>query len=148
MLVGQLRRTLIERVEQVAAERDEEVAAQVLTHARTILVALAGRPGDEEVSLQELTVGTQTAALIMGLHREYVRSLVRGGRLSATKTNGEFQIPLSAVADLMRTEADYRTARKVKTLPSEWWSVGNPTLEVKLTYEDMASLPELPPRES
>ncbi len=114
MLVGELRRTLIERVEQVAAEGDEEVAAQVLTHARTILVALAGHPGDEEVSLQELTVGTQTAALIMGLHREYVRSLVRGGRLSATKTNGEFQIPLSAVAD---------AAYKLKTLPSESWSL-------------------------
>ena len=112
MLVAELRRTLIERVGQVAAEEDEEVAAQVLTHARTILVALARRPGDEEVSLQELTVGTQTAALIMGMHRESVRSLVRHGRLPATKTNGEFQIPLSAVADY-----------KSKTPPPEWGSV-------------------------
>ena len=136
MLVSELRRTLIERVEQVAAEKDEEVAAQVLTHARTILVALAGHPGDEEVSLQELTVGTQTAALIMGMHRESVRSLVRQGRLAATKTNGEFQIPLSAVAD-------YRMG----ALPLRWGSVRNPALEVTLTYEDMPN-PEVPRRES
>ena len=136
MLVGELRQALIKKMEQVAAEKDEEVAAQVLTHARTILVALAGRPSDENVSLQELTVGTQTAALIMGVHRESVRSLVRQGRLSATKTNGEFQIPLSAVADY-----------KLKTPPLRWGSVRNPALEVTLTYEDMPS-PEVPPRES
>ena len=121
MLVHELRRTLLERVEHVAAKSDEEVAAQVLTHARTILVALAGHPGDEEVSLQELTVGTQTAALIMGMHRESVRSLVRQGRLPGTKTNGEFQIPLSAVADY-----------KLKTPPSEWGPVG-----IELHYGDV-----------
>ena len=136
MLVGELRQALIKKVEQVAAEKDEEVAAQVLTHARTILVALAGRPSDENVSLQELTVGTQTAALIMGVHRESVRSLVRQGRLSATKTNGEFQIPLSDVADY-----------KLKPPLLRWGSVRNPALEVTLTYEDMPS-PEVPPRES
>lgn len=101
MLVAELRRKLIEKVEQVATEESEEEAAIVLTHIRAILVALAGRPGNEGVSLQELRVGTQTAAVIMGLHREYVRTLVRSGRLSATKTNGEFQVALSDIANHM-----------------------------------------------
>ena len=103
MLVAELRQKLIEKVERVATEEGEEAAAMVLTHARAILIALAGRPGNEEVSLQELRVGTQTAALIMGLHREYVRALVRSGRLSATKTNGEFQVALSDISNQMLT---------------------------------------------
>lgn len=101
MLVAELRRKLIAKVEQVATEESEEAAAIVLTHIRAILVALAGRPGNEEVSLQELKVGTQTAALIMGLHREYIRALVRSGRLPATKTNGEFQVALSDISNHM-----------------------------------------------
>ena len=101
MLVAELRRKLIEKVEQVATEESEEAAAIVLTHARAILIALAGHPGNEEVSLQELRVGTQTAAVIMGLHREYIRALARAGQLSATKTNGEFQIALSDISNQM-----------------------------------------------
>ena len=125
MQVTELRRRLVDRVAKVATEPDEEATAIALTHVRAILVALAGRPDDDEVSLDGLTVGTQTAALIMGLHREYVRTLVRGGQLSATKTNGEFQIPLSDVADhtltpLGRQELLLRKEGKSRPLDKGW----------------------------
>ena len=98
MQVEELRNRLITRIESVVAEGDEEETAQVMAFARAILVALAPNNADEEVSLQELSVGTQTASLIMGYHREYLRALVRRGELSATKSNGELQIPLAEIA--------------------------------------------------
>ena len=45
-------------------------------------------------------MGTGTAALILGLHTEYVRSLIRRGRLQAAKENGEYRIPLAQTAEL------------------------------------------------
>jgi hypothetical protein len=104
MQVAELRKRLITRIERVAAHGDEEETALVMAFARAILVALAPNSADEEVSLQELSVGTQTAALIMGYHREYVRALVRGGELSATKSNGELQIPLAEIAEHVSKE--------------------------------------------
>ena len=104
MQVAELRSRLISRIERVVAEGDEEETALVLAYARAILVALARNGPDEEVSLGEAAVGTETAALIMGLHREYVRALVRHGGLSATKTNGELHIPLAGIVDRMSRE--------------------------------------------
>ena len=104
MRVAELRDRLAEKVAQVATEADEEIVARVLTYVRVLLVALAGRPGAEDVSLDKLTVGTRTAAVIMGLHEEFVRSLVRDGRLSSAKTNDELQLSLSAIVELMLME--------------------------------------------
>ena len=100
MLVAQLRQRLVERVAQVSAEGEETSAAIVLAYTRAALVALAGRPGDQEVVLQDLTVGTRTAALILRLHPEYIRLLIRTGRLQATKENGEYRIALASTAEL------------------------------------------------
>ena len=54
--------------------------------------------------MQGLAVGTGTAALILGLHPEYVRQIIRRGRLVATKENGEFQVGLPALVDFMERE--------------------------------------------
>ena len=126
MQVAELRKRLITRIERVAADGDEEETAQVMAYARAILVALAGNPIDEEVSLQDLRVGTRTAALIMGYHREYLRALARGGELSATKSNGELQIPLAKIAEHMSKERCI--AHPVHTSHS-WWR--EMTTEVK-----------------
>ena len=104
MRVAELRDRLAEKVAQAASEADEELVARALTYVRVILVALAGRPGAEDVSLDKLTVGTQTAAVIMGLPEQFVRSLVRDGRLSSAKTNDEFRLSLSAIAEHMLME--------------------------------------------
>ncbi len=104
MQVEELRNRLVARIQAVAAEGDEEETAQVMAFARAILVALAESRPDEEVSLQQLRVGTRTAALIMGYHREYLRALVRRDELSATKSNGELQIPLSEIANHISKE--------------------------------------------
>lgn len=101
MRVAELRKRLIDKVEQAATYGDEAAATLVLTNARAALIALAGRPEDEEVSLQDMTVGTYTAALILGMHREYVRMLVRTGQLKATKDNGEHQLLLSDVMEYL-----------------------------------------------
>ena len=100
MLVTELRQRMVEKVSQVSSQGDEATTATVLAYARAAFTALAGRPGDQEVVLQELTVGTRTAALILGLHPEYVRLLIRRGRLQATKENGEYQIALVSIVEL------------------------------------------------
>ena len=100
MLVDELRQRLVGKVSQVSAEGDETTTATVLAYIRAALTALAGRPGDQEVVLQDLTVGTRTAARILGLHPEYVRFLIRTGRLQATKENGEYRIALASAAEL------------------------------------------------
>ena len=99
MLVHEIRKSLVERVGRVAAGGDEVEVGVVLSHTRSILIALANYAEGENVSLEDLTVGTGTAATILGLHREYVRNLVRAGQLPASKQNGEFEILLSEVAD-------------------------------------------------
>ena len=99
MRVSELRRRLLLRVEQAANTGDEDTAAVALAYARAALVALAQQSGDGEVELHDLTVGTRTAALILGLHPEYVRYLIRRGRLQAKKENGEFRIALSDIGD-------------------------------------------------
>jgi len=103
MLVGELRRRLVGKVEEVAGGGDEEATAVVLAYSRAMLIALAGYPVDQDLSVRDLTVGTRTAALILGLHREYVRMLVRCGRLKANKVNGEFQFVLSDLVDYIMT---------------------------------------------
>ena len=100
MLIAELRQRMVEKVARVSGEGDEATTATVLAYARAALTALAGRPGDQEVALQDLTVGTRTAALILGLHPEYVRLLIRRGRLQASKENGEYQIALAHIAEL------------------------------------------------
>ena len=103
MLVAELRQRLVEKVAQVSSQGDVTTAALVLSHARASLIALTHYAGDREVELRDLTVGTSTAALILGLHPEYVRFLVRSGRLQARKVNGEFRIGLPGVVDFMMT---------------------------------------------
>ena len=99
MQVSELRRRVLQRVEEAVNTGDEATTAAVLTHARAALVALTQQPGEREVALHDLTVGTRTAALILGLHPEYVRYLIRRGRLQAQKENGEFSIALSDIGD-------------------------------------------------
>ena len=103
MQVSEVRRRLLEKIDETASAGDEDEVAAVLSLARAALVALAEHPRDTEVTLQELTVGTKTAAVILGLHPEYVRHLVRRGRLQATKEHGELRIPLSHIGDFTMT---------------------------------------------
>jgi hypothetical protein len=99
MLTTDLRQRLLEKVQEAAAGGDEETVSMVLTYARAALIALARYPGYAEVSLPGLVVGTRTAALILGMHPEYVRSLIRHGQIQAAKENGEFQIRLTDVVE-------------------------------------------------
>ena len=98
MLVSDLRQRLVAKVGEVAGGGwDEKTIGAVLAYSRAVLVALARHNGDRDVDIEELRVGTATAATILGLHPEYVRFLVRHEELEATKENGEFRIPLSDI---------------------------------------------------
>lgn len=122
MLVTELRQKMLEKVAQVSGQGDEATTATVLAYARAALIALAGHPGDQEVTLQDLTVGTRTAALILTLHPEYVRLLIRTGRLQANKENGEYQIGLAHIAELAAAgtgalgQESQRVARTIEML--------------------------------
>ena len=98
MLVADLRRRVLEKVEQAATGGDEDSAATALAHARAGLVALARHREDEDLTLQNLAVGTGTAALILGLHPEYVRVAHPSGFASGNQ--GECGVPHSAVCCL------------------------------------------------
>ena len=101
MLVTELRRRLVDKAAEVASEGDERNTAMVTAYVRAILVALATKPAEADVAVRDLAVGTGTAALILSLHQEYVRSLIRRGNLEATKENGEFHVALSDLLDFM-----------------------------------------------
>jgi hypothetical protein len=103
MRVNELRRRLLQRMWEVAANEDAGATARVTSYARASLISLAGLPADREVDLQELTVGTRIAAWILGMHPEYVRYLIRSKSLRAEKANGEFSIPLQEVVRFMGT---------------------------------------------
>jgi hypothetical protein len=100
MMVAELRQRLAERVGQ-AASGDREDIATILEYVRAVLIALAERPEDEEFVLQDAAVDTRTAALILRLHPEHVRYLIRQERLPAVKENGEFRIALTDIADFV-----------------------------------------------
>ena len=72
MLVTELRGKLLTKMEEAAASGDEVGAALVCAYARAMLVALVSHAEDAEVEPQNLEVGTGTAAVILGLHPEYV----------------------------------------------------------------------------
>ena len=97
MMVADLRQRLVARVDEAAEGGDEMAIASVLAYSRAVLIALARQPADGDVDVEELQVGTATAATILGLHPEYVRYLVRYEKLRATKENGELRIPLSEI---------------------------------------------------
>ena len=100
MLVADLRERMVDQVARVSSQGDPEMTATVLAYARAALTALTGHPGIQEVNLQDLRINTGTAALILRLHPEYVRLLIRRGRLQAIKENGEYKIALAAIAVL------------------------------------------------
>jgi len=108
MQVAELRRRLAEKLQQVATGGDEETVATLLGYGRAVLITLSQHPDDTEVTPQDLFVGTRTAALILGLHPEHVRFLVRRGRLQATKENGELRITLLDVINYMNTAAKFQ----------------------------------------
>ncbi len=64
--VAELRRRLAEKIQQVATGGDEETIATMLEYGRAVLITLSQHLDDEEVTLQDLFVGTRTAALILG----------------------------------------------------------------------------------
>lgn len=99
MRARELRERLLDRVAEAAASGDEAVVAVVAAYARAALVALAPYQPDHEVVLRSLQIGSKTAALILGMHPEYVRTLIRRGFLPATKENGEFRLRLDDVVE-------------------------------------------------
>ena len=117
MLVADLRRRVSEKLGQIAAGGDEEATAIFSTYARGVLIALADRPADIGVDLEDLTVRSRTASLIMGLHPEYLRNLIRQGRLQATKENGEFLIKVSDVVGYMVSgRSTHPSSKRLKEL--------------------------------
>ena len=119
MLVADLRRIVSERLGQIAAGGDEEATAIFSTYARAVLIALSGSPADTGVDLEGLTVRSRTASLIMGLHAEHVRHLIRQDRLQAAKENGEFLIKVSDVVDYMVSVRSTHPSRKLLKVMSE-----------------------------
>ncbi len=101
MQVAELRRRLAEKIQQVATGGDEETIATMLEYGRAVLITLSQHPDDTEIRPHDLIVGTKTAALILGLHPEHVRFLVRQGRLQETKENGGIRITLSDLMNYM-----------------------------------------------
>ncbi len=101
MQVAELRRRLADKIQQVAIGGDEETIATMLEYGRAVLIVLSQHPDDTEIRPHDLIVGTKTAALILGLHPEHVRFLVRQGRLQATKENGGIRITLSDLMNYM-----------------------------------------------
>ena len=105
MRVAEVRDRVVKKLEEAAASGDENVATEVSNFSRAVLIALASYDADTDVDLQELKIKTSTAGRILGMSQEYVRELVRGKVLDATKKNGEFQVALSSVVSFQANSA-------------------------------------------
>ena len=123
MRVAEVRGRVVKKLEEAAASGDENVATEVSNFSRAVLIALASYDADTDVDLQGLRIKTSTAGRILGMSQEYVRELVRGKILDATKKNGEFQVALSSVVSFQAKSAarpdrpqaiDLGTMRKAK----------------------------------
>ena len=101
MLVGELRQRLNEKVGQVAVGGDQEEISTVMQYVRAVLIALAPQPDGAEFDLQNAAVDTKTAALILGVHPEHLRYIIRREQLPAVKENGEYRIALPDIVDFM-----------------------------------------------
>ncbi len=101
MLVGELRQRLNAKVGQVAVGGDQEEIAMVMEYARAVLIALAQQPDDAEFYLPNAAMDTKTAALILGVHPEHLRYIIRREQLPAIKENGEYRIALPDIVDFM-----------------------------------------------
>ena len=106
MRVDDLRCRLLDRVQEVAATGDEGATARITSYARAVLISIARHPADGDVNMEDLAVGTRTAALVLAMHPEYIRFLIRSKHLGATKTDGEFSIPLAEVVRFMDAKTD------------------------------------------
>lgn len=120
MRVADLRRRVIEKMNEVAGGGDEEGVARFLDFSKALLLALASHPSDGKVDLETLTLKTGTAARILGLHQEYVRELVRKGELKASKEKGEFQIQLSEVIRYQAKNRNLRSRSGVHAPHAPW----------------------------
>ena len=123
MQVDELRQKLIAKIHESAAKGDEQDVAAVMSHARAALIALTHHPANGAVALQDLTVNTSTAALILGRHPEYVRYLIRQGQLPATKENGGFRIRLPVIADFLAV--GMQAKQPGMGSPQRLWEIGN-----------------------
>ena len=101
MRVLDVRRKLGLKLQEAALEKDPDALTLALDYGRALLLALAPLADDEEVELPQLSVSTATAALILSLHVEYVRELIRRGILRGAKHNNEYEIKLADVMDFM-----------------------------------------------
>ncbi len=99
MRVDELRRRIIQKLQEVAARGDEESMAKVLDHSRAVLLAVASRTDDDEVDLAELKLTVKTAASILGVEEVYVQEFIRRGYLQAQKENDEYGVPFSEVVN-------------------------------------------------
>lgn len=99
MTAGELRESVSRRIVELAGGGDEKAIASGLDYAKALLLALTPFASNDVVELENLTVGIATAALILNLHPEYAREIVRHGVLVATKENGEYRIALAHVVD-------------------------------------------------
>ena len=110
MRVAEVRNRVVERLGEAAVSGDEDVAAQALDFCGALLIALASEDADSDVNVQTLAIKTGTAGRILGLNQEYVRELIRRRVLGATKSNGEFQVPLSAMVSFQAKSVKFSTS--------------------------------------
>ena len=86
---------------QIAASGDQVEIATYMEYVRATLIALAQQPNDVEFDLPNATINTKTAALILRIHPEHLRHIIRQEQLPAVKENGEYRIFLRDIADFM-----------------------------------------------
>ena len=110
MRVGEVRNRVVDRLAAATASGSEDAATEVSNFCRAVLIALASQDANSEVDLEKLAIKTATAGRILGLNQEYVRELIRRKALDATKSNGEFQIPLSSVVSFQAKSVKFSSS--------------------------------------
>jgi hypothetical protein len=126
MKVGDLRRKVFLALTNLIEEGDAPTVAAAMTYARLTLIALAERSAAEDVQLDKLEVGTETAALMLDFHPEHLRFVLRHGAMQARKENGEYRIAVSEIAGFTAVKTPPSMANTVPeplTKPLTWLTI-------------------------
>jgi excisionase family DNA binding protein len=103
---GVLRDHLAAALSRAMRRPEPHAVAVTADRTKAMAVALAGLQDDAAVDIASLEMSVSRAATVLGFHPEHVRRLIRGGRLRARRSGGDYHIRLDDLWPLI--EVRYR----------------------------------------
>lgn len=114
MRVGLLRERLASALATAMRNREGDAIALTADRTKAMAVALAGLDDDADIEVESLELSTRSAATVLGFHPEHVRRLIRGGRLRARRTAGDYRLRVDDLWPLIEARHREPGRRRVR----------------------------------